>query len=66
MKGKTLEVAGFVWFQGWNDQYGGQDEYESNMKHFIEDVRKDLKSPKLPFVIGVMGQNGSNPRPAPC
>jgi hypothetical protein len=62
LKGKKkLEVAGFVWFQGWNDQYGGQDEYASNMKHFIRDVRKDLNAPKLPFVIGVMGQNGSKP-----
>ena len=61
LKGKALELAGFVWFQGWNDQYGAQDEYASNMEHFINDVRKDLKSPKLPFVIGVMGQNGSKP-----
>ncbi len=61
LKGKKLELAGFVWFQGWNDQYGAQDEYASNMKHFIQDVRKDLKAPKLPFVIGVMGQNGSKP-----
>ncbi len=59
LKGKKLEMAGFVWFQGWNDQYGAQDEYESNMKHFINDVRKDFDAPKLPFVIGVMGQNGS-------
>jgi alpha-galactosidase len=58
---KKLEVAGFVWFQGWNDMYGGQDEFESNMKHLINDVRKDLKTPKLPFVIGLMGQNGSKP-----
>jgi hypothetical protein len=58
---RKLEVAGFVWFQGWNDQYGGQNEYESNMAHFIRDVRKDLRTPKLPFVIGVMGQNGSKP-----
>jgi len=61
LKGRTLELAGFVWFQGWNDQYGAENEYESNMKHFIRDVRKDLHSPKLPFVIGVMGQNGSKP-----
>ena len=61
LKGKKLEIAGFVWFQGWNDQYGAQDEYESNMKHFIQDVRKDLNTPKLPFVIGLMGQNGSKP-----
>jgi hypothetical protein len=31
------------------------------MKHFINDVRKDMKTPKLPFVIGALGQNGSNP-----
>jgi len=62
LKGKKLELTGFVWFQGWNDMYNGADkEYESNMKHFIADVRKDLKVPKLPFVIGVMGQNGSKP-----
>jgi hypothetical protein len=62
LKGKKkLEVAGIVWFQGWNDQYGAQDEYASNMKHFINDVRKDLGVPRLPVVIGVMGQNGSKP-----
>lgn len=61
LKGKQLEIAGFVWFQGWNDQYGAEHEYESNLAHFIRDVRKDLKAPKLPFVIGVMGQNGSKP-----
>lgn len=59
LEGKQLEIAGFVWFQGWNDQYGAQDEYASNMKHFINDVRKDLGVPNMPFVIGVMGQNGS-------
>jgi alpha-galactosidase len=60
LKDKKLEVAGFVWFQGWNDMYGGAEkEYASNMEHFIKDVRKDLDAPKMPFVIGVMGQNGS-------
>ncbi|MBM4032591.1 MAG: sialate O-acetylesterase [Planctomycetes bacterium] len=61
LKGKKPEIAGFAWFQGWNDQYGGQDEYASNMKHFIVDVRKDLGVPNLPFVIAAMGQNGSKP-----
>lgn len=61
LKGKSLEVAGFAWFQGWNDQYGAENEYESNIKHFINDVRKDLNAPKLPFVIAAMGQNGSKP-----
>jgi len=61
LKGKKLELAGFVWFQGWNDMYGGENEYASNMKHFIQDVRKDLNAPNLPFVIAAMGQNGSKP-----
>jgi alpha-galactosidase len=61
LQGKQLELSGMVWFQGWNDQYGSEGEYESNMTHFINDVRKDLKTPKLPIVIGVMGQNGSEP-----
>ena len=61
LKGSKLELAGFVWFQGWNDQYGGENEYASNMKHFIKDVRKALNVPNLPFVIAAMGQNGSTP-----
>jgi alpha-galactosidase len=61
LKGKKLELAGFVWFQGWNDMYGGENEYASNMKHFIQDVRKDLGVPNLPFVIAALGQNGSKP-----
>jgi hypothetical protein len=63
LKGRKLEMAGFVWFQGWNDMYGelGPGEYASNMKRLIQDVRKDLKAPKLPVVIAAMGQNGSKP-----
>ncbi|MGF1580785.1 MAG: sialate O-acetylesterase [Gemmataceae bacterium] len=62
LKGKKLEVAGFVWFQGWNDQYNGAEtEYAANMKFFIKDVRKDLKAPNMPVVIAMMGQNGSTP-----
>jgi alpha-galactosidase len=66
LAGRKPELAGFVWFQGWNDQYGGaEQEYASNMKHFIEDVRKDLGAPNLPFVIVAMGQNGSQPATGP-
>ena len=62
LKGKKLEMAGFCWFQGFNDQWGtAPAEYESNMKHFIRDVRKDLHAPKLPFVIAAIGTNGANP-----
>ena len=35
------------------------------MKHFIQDVRRDLSAPERPFVIGVMGQNGSEPAKGP-
>ena len=61
LTGRTLELTGFVWFQGFNDIFGAQDEYSSNMRHFINDVRKDLQAPGLPFVIGALGQNGSQP-----
>ncbi len=63
------KLAGFVWFQGWNDlvnmwtydkgnQPGGYDMYSQLLEDFIRDVRKDLSAPKLPFVIGVMGVGG--------
>lgn len=63
------ELAGFAWFQGWNDMVdsgtypnrdkpGGYDGYSTAMAHFIRDVRKDLGTPKLPFVIGIMGVGG--------
>jgi hypothetical protein len=64
-----FELAGFAWFQGWNDMVdgstypqrdkpGGYDAYSVAMAHFIRDVRKDLNAPKLPFVIGVLGVGG--------
>lgn len=58
--GQGYELAGFIWFQGWNDMISADAtaDYTSNLKHFINDVRKDLKSPKLPFVIGEMGVDG--------
>jgi alpha-galactosidase len=63
------ELAGFVWFQGFNDlvsdwtydkqmKPGGYDLYANLLGHFIRDVRKDLSAPKMPFVIGVMGIDG--------
>jgi alpha-galactosidase len=62
-KGQGYEIAGFVWFQGWNDMINADytAEYTKNLAHFIRDVRKDFKSPKLPFVVGQMGVEGENP-----
>lgn len=61
--GQGCEVAGFIWFQGWNDMINADytAAYTANLAHFIRDVRKDLKSPKLPFVIGEMGVGGDDP-----
>ena len=72
-----FELAGFVWFQGFNDLVDGgtyplanpedrrsrvknYSEYSRLMSCFIRDVRKDLKAPKMPFVIGVLGVGGKN------
>ena len=55
------EIAGFVWFQGWNDACGGGNpQYVEQMTHFIRDIRKDLKTPNLPFVIGELGTDGKD------
>jgi alpha-galactosidase len=67
--GDGVELAGFVWFQGWNDlvdgkaypardKPGGYDRYAEYMAQLIRDVRKDLDAPKLPVVIGVLGVGG--------
>ncbi|MGC6465511.1 MAG: sialate O-acetylesterase [Akkermansiaceae bacterium] len=63
LKGKKLEIAGFVWFQGFNDMFGDHapGQYASNMQHFIKDVRKEFKKPDLPFVVAAIGNNGSKP-----
>jgi alpha-galactosidase len=57
------ELAGFIWFQGWNDMINADytAEYTVNLRHFIRDVRKDLATPNLPFVIGQMGVDGEKP-----
>ena len=51
------EIAGFVWFQGFNDQFSPEfrDNYKDNMIAFIKDVRNEYKVPRMPFVIGVLG-----------
>jgi alpha-galactosidase len=61
-EGQGTEVAGFAWFQGWNDMIddAATAEYAVNMAHFIRDVRQDLKAPALPFVIGQMGVDGDH------
>ncbi len=65
------ELAGFVWFQGFNDLVDGWSypdgdkpdgyrEYADLLGHLIRDVRRDLDAPQLPVVIGVMGIGGAD------
>jgi len=58
--GGGYEIAGFGWHQGWNDGCSAPAvaEYEKNMANFIRDVRKDLRVPRLPFVIANSGFGG--------
>ncbi len=69
------EIAGFIWFQGFNDLVDGNTypegadgirnytKYSELLAHLIRDVRKDLDAPKMPFVIGVLGVNGMHANP---
>ncbi|WP_372718419.1 sialate O-acetylesterase [Novipirellula sp.] len=71
-KKQGYEIAGFVWFQGFNDMVNRDvyprlpadssenrfAKYSGWMADFIRDVRSDLTAPKMPFVIGVMGVGG--------
>ncbi|MFT6178681.1 MAG: alpha-galactosidase [Akkermansiaceae bacterium] len=58
-----FELAGFVWFQGWNDMCNRHhiEQYTGNMIHFISDVRKEFEKPKLPFIVGILGVYGTDP-----
>ena len=53
------QLSGVVWFQGWNDGVGkGNPHYTEQLADLIRDLRRDLKSPDLPFVIGELGVDG--------
>ena len=62
LAGAQPDLAGFIWFQGWNDMINPDytAEYASNLVHFIRDVRRDLHAPGLPFVVAQMGVDGTN------
>ncbi len=53
--GRSAELAGFVWYHGWNDGVDPKHavpEYEQNLVNLIHDVRKEFQSPRLPVVVG--------------
>jgi alpha-galactosidase len=75
-EGQGVELAGFIWLQGWNDMVDNQtypptdkanpyDKYSEWLADLIRDVRKDLSAPTMPFVIGVMGVGGLRDTPSP-
>jgi len=61
---RGYEIAGFVFFQGWNDMVDGQQRaekyvnYTKRLAMLIKDIRKDLNVPNLPVVIGELGAGG--------
>jgi hypothetical protein len=61
LDGTPHELVGFIWMQGWNDMCSKEAtaEYEKNLVAFAKDVRKEFDSPKLPFVVGELGNGGS-------
>ena len=62
LKGREFELAGIGWHQGWNDRVNQEfnDAYEENLSNLIRDLRKELGSPDLPFVIAETGMSGPN------
>lgn len=50
-QGKEYEIAGFIWFQGYNDTFGSEIRYETNLRNFLNTVKSDLNNPDLPTVI---------------
>jgi len=56
----SYQLVGLGWHHGWNDRINDKfnGEYESNMTHFINDIRRELEAPGLPVVIAETGMNG--------
>ena len=63
--GQGYELAGFVWFQGWNDQFNPEwaDNHGNYLAAMLQDLRGDLGVPDLPAVIGVVGFDGPHDKP---
>jgi Carbohydrate esterase, sialic acid-specific acetylesterase len=63
--GRSFQLCGFVWFQGWNDFCADPkiraqvyQEYPRNFLHLVQDLRTELKVPNLPVVVGELGVDG--------
>jgi hypothetical protein len=51
-------IAGILWHQGESDSGAktNADTYEERLTKMVGDIRADLKSPRLPFVVGRIGE----------
>jgi hypothetical protein len=60
-KNLSPEITGFFWMQGESDAENESyaNNYNANLKKFINDLRADLKTPDMPFIIGRIGSHSS-------
>ena len=65
LAGHQPVMTGFVWFQGWNDQFEewGQQDYGRLLACLGRDVRTAWSAPDLPVVVGVVGFDGPRNQP---
>ena len=64
LEGRDLQISGFIWHQGFNDKINRNlrqnnfADYTKWLAQFIQDVRKDLSAPGMPFIIGELSTGG--------
>jgi len=58
---EEYEIRGFVWMQGWNDMctQPAVPEYADNLINLAKDIRREFKTPRLPIIIGELGNGGA-------
>ncbi|KNY25587.1 sialate O-acetylesterase [Pseudobacteroides cellulosolvens] len=61
--GTQYEIAGMCWMQGESDACAPNiaSDYEGNLTAFINDVRKELNVPNMPFIIAMIDDSSSWP-----
>lgn len=57
-EGQGYEICGFCWWQGHKDGGLSQRYYERHLVNLINDLRKEFKAPKAPFVVATVGFGG--------
>ena len=60
--GGDAKIEAMVWHQGESDASLKEGEYQKLLTAFIAQIRKDLASPDLPFVIGEVYDNAKRDR----